>query len=70
MIANGIVDDGSLKYLFPILMGQGVKGHDIDQQSEINEHILSILYTLIKNTNGVNWDRVNYKFIEKRYSKL
>ena len=35
-ICNEIVEDGSLKYLFPILMTQGIKGNDAEEQQEIN----------------------------------
>ena len=56
------MNDGSLKYLFPILMGQGVKGKDEDEQDEINENILTILYFLVRNSEGVARDRVLFKF--------
>lgn len=35
-ICDEIVNDGSLKYLFPILMMQGLKGKDDEEQGEIN----------------------------------
>lgn len=69
-VCEEIVNDGSLKYFFPILMGQGVKGKDEDEQKEINENILGVLYFLVRNSAGVARDRVLYKFAEKRFSKL
>lgn len=35
-ICEEIVNDGSLKYLFPIIKAQGIKGKDEDEQQEIN----------------------------------
>lgn len=51
-------------------MMQGLKGTDTESQQEINEHILKIVYFLLKNSQGVTHDRVMFKFTEKRFAKL
>lgn len=65
-----IVNDGSLKYIFPILMRQGLKSGDDEEQGEINEHILRVIYFLLRNSVGVSRDRVINKFTESRFAKL
>ncbi len=38
-----LIDDGFLKYLFPLLDRKGLKSNEIDEQMEIYEHSLYLL---------------------------
>ena len=65
-----MANDGGLKYLFPMLMRQGIKGQDIDEQTEIYENLFTIFYFLAKYSESVTRDRIINKFSEKRFAKL
>jgi hypothetical protein len=52
------IDEGGLKYLFPIMMRQGLKDKEDSSQIVIDENCLNILKQLILHTNGINHDRV------------
>lgn len=69
-ICEEIVNDGSLKYFFPILMRQGLKSNQEEEQEEIYENVLRILLFLLQFSQGQAKDRVIYKFIEKNYQKM
>ena len=53
-----------------MLMRQGIKGKDIEEQTEIDENLLTIFYFLVKFSDGVTRDRLLNKFTEKRMIKL
>jgi hypothetical protein len=53
-ICDYIVNNCSLQYLFPIMMGLGIKGKDGEEQGEINEHILRIIYFLVRHSVGIS----------------
>ena len=46
-----LIDFGCLKYIFPILMRQGVKGQDIDEQMVIDENCMRVILVMIVSTS-------------------
>jgi hypothetical protein len=47
---ENLINMGGLKYIFAIMMRQGVRGEDVDEQKTIDENCLYIIYSMIKNT--------------------
>lgn len=64
------IAEGGLKYLFPVLMRQGLKDKDASVQTVIDENCLTILKGLLRFTSGINHDRVINKLREKNFEKL
>jgi hypothetical protein len=46
-----LIEYGGLKYLFPIILRQGLKGKDVDEQKSIDENCLQIINLLVRSTS-------------------
>lgn len=50
-IIEELIDFGGLKYIFPIVLRQGLKGKDIDEQKSIDQNMLQIVYIMVRATS-------------------
>ncbi len=50
-IIEELIDFGGLKYIFPIVLRQGLKGKDVDEQRAIDENMLQIVYIMVRATS-------------------
>lgn len=70
VVVEELIDFGCLKYIFPIILRQGVKGQEIDEQMVIDENCLRIVLEMIVSTSEIYKMRVEAKLTEKRFVKL
>jgi len=50
-IIEELIDFGALKYFFPIIMRQGIRGKDVDEQMVIDENCLKVVLIMISSTS-------------------
>jgi hypothetical protein len=56
-----------LKYLLAMILRQGLRGADVDEQRAIDEAVLTILYVMVRATSEIYRSRVESKLSEKRF---
>ena len=65
------INNNGLSVLFSYFMGKGVKKNENKEKINKNEeNVIEIIYYLIKFTNGIQKERLIYKFKENNYEKL
>ena len=65
------INNNGLSLLFSYFMGKGVKKNEKKEKINKNEeNVIEIIYYLIKYTNGIQKERLIYKFKENNYEKL
>ena len=50
MVAE-LIEMGALKYVFPMILRQGIKGKDIDEQRTIDENCLTVVYCMLRSSS-------------------
>ena len=65
------INNNGLSVLFSYFMGKGFKKNEKKEKINKNEeNVIEIIYYLIKFTNGIQKERLIYKFKENNYEKL
>jgi len=57
-IIEELIDFGALKYLLAVVMRQGLRGSDVDEQRGIDEAVLSVVYVMVRATSEIYRARV------------